>query len=491
MPGDAPFDLAELHERAVGRHIVVVGAGIGGLVAALEVAKLGIRVTVLDAAERPGGAIRSAEVAGLALDLGAESFATRGGHVERILGELELSGEVVDPGTGAGGAWISGLPGVGAAPIPTGGVLGIPGNPFADDVRRVIGWRGAWRAYLDRIRPVLTIGHTRSLGDLVAGRMGRRVLDRLVAPVTTGVYSSSPAHIDPDLAAPGLNAAITRAGSLQGAVLALAAERRSAPGGAVRGIRGGMGRLVDALVAAIEGRGGEVRTAAPTIGLERTDDGSWRVLLAGDDVDPIDADGVIVATEEGAARGLLAEHADALDADPPAPGPVVTVVTLVVACPALDAKPRGTGVLTVPGSHRAKALTHSTAKWGWVAEQADPGVHALRVSFGSADEGPATDGMSDAEAAGLALDEASAMLGVSLSRERLRGHRVERFAQSQPAATIGQAEATRAARAAVRGVPRVGVVGAWLSGTGLAQVVPDAVSEADRVRREVLFDPEH
>jgi len=30
-------------------------------------------------------------------------------------------------------------------------------------------------------------------------------------------------------------------------------------------------------------------------------------------------------------------------------------------------------------------------------------------------------------------------------------------------------------------------VGAWLSGTGLAQVVPDARAQADQLRREVLF----
>src|SRR5699024_8852284 len=102
---------------------------------------------------------------------------------------------------------------------------------------------------------------------------------------------------------------------------------------------------------------------------------------------------------------------DGLEVDPPAPGPAVTIVTLVVRSDALDAAPRGTGVLTVPGSHRAKALTHTTAKWPWVADEAGAGVHAVRVSFGSADGAPATDGLSGAEAAVLALEEASALLG--------------------------------------------------------------------------------
>ncbi|MBP2436693.1 protoporphyrinogen/coproporphyrinogen oxidase [Microbacterium amylolyticum] len=488
------IDLLALRDRAAECRIVVIGGGIGGLVSALEFAKLGIRVTVLEAAEHCGGALRSGEVAGLTLDLGAESFATRGGHVAALIEELGLSDDVVSPEHGVGGAWVAGIPGVGAAPLPRGGVLGIPGNPFADDVRRVIGWGGAWRAYLDRLRPVLTIGHASSLGKLVRSRLGTRVLDRLVAPVTSGVYSASPDDIDPDVAAPGLNTAITRAGSLTGAVLDLSSQRASAPGGAVQGLSGGMYRLVAALVERIEHLGGEVRTSVPVAELMRDGEG-WIVrceAIEGHDEESetIAADAVVVATDEKTARELIAPHTDgALSALPPVAGPVVDIVTLVVRSPALVDAPRGTGVLTVPGSHRAKALTHASAKWAWVREQAGAGVHVIRVSFGTASEQPATDGLTPDNAALLALEEASSLLGVALTRQQLLGHRTERYAQSQPAAMIGLREQTDAARAAIRSARHVGSVGAWLSGTGLAQVVPDAIEEADRVRRALLFAP--
>ncbi len=52
---------------------------------------------------------------------------------------------------------------------------------------------------------------------------------------------------------------------------------------------------------------------------------------------------------------------------------------------------------------------------------------------------------------------------------------------------IGRAAVATAGRAAVHAVPGLAVVGAWLSGTGLAQVVPDAIAEAERVRREALW----
>src|SRR5690606_30249852 len=145
----------------------------------------------------------------------------------------------------AGGAWLAGLPGGIAAPLPKGGVLGIPAVAFAKDVVRIIGWRGAWRAYTDRMRPLLTIGQERSLGRLVRTRMGDLVHDRLVAPVTAGVYSANPDDIDVDIAAPGLNAEMSASGSLSGGVanlLGRRAERAAgkAPGSAVEGLAGGM-----------------------------------------------------------------------------------------------------------------------------------------------------------------------------------------------------------------------------------------------------------
>ncbi|WP_136588067.1 protoporphyrinogen oxidase [Microbacterium hydrothermale] len=495
-----PLDRLVRHAHET--RVIVVGGGIAGLVAARECAKVGLRVTVLEATDVVGGVVRSAEVGGLTLDVGAESFATRGGVVRDLLDELGLGGDVVSPNPA--GAWVAGVPGVGAAPLPKGGVLGIPDNPFAPDVRRVIGWSGAWRAYLDRVRPPLTIGHAHSLGKLVRSRLGERVLDRLVAPVTSGVYSARPDDIDVDLAAPGLNAALTRTGSLTGAVAEVRARRPQtrpadapasdapvteaakapAPGGAVQGIRGGMSRLVDALVAGLRDAEVEVRTGVRAERLSRTADG-WAVSTSVND-EALSARAVIVALPEGPARALLAPVVEGLEAAEPI-APVVEVVTLVLEAPALDAAPRGTGVLTVPGSHVAKALTHSSAKWDWVRDAAEPGVHVVRVSFGAQGEEPATAALDDDAAADLARSEAAAMLGVELPASALRAaHRV-RYVQSQPAATIGRAAVTQAAREAVRAVTGLGATGAWLSGTGLAQVIPDARDEADRVRSVALW----
>ncbi|MFN3165081.1 MAG: phytoene desaturase family protein, partial [Pseudohongiellaceae bacterium] len=56
---------------------VVVGAGIGGLVAALELPRCGVDVTVVERAERPGGKLREVNVNGHSIDAGPTVFTLR------------------------------------------------------------------------------------------------------------------------------------------------------------------------------------------------------------------------------------------------------------------------------------------------------------------------------------------------------------------------------------------------------------------------------
>jgi len=58
-------------------HVVVVGAGVGGLVSALLLAHRGVRVTVLEAAATPGGKMRQLHVDGAAIDAGPTVFTMR------------------------------------------------------------------------------------------------------------------------------------------------------------------------------------------------------------------------------------------------------------------------------------------------------------------------------------------------------------------------------------------------------------------------------
>ena len=467
---------------------VVVGGGISGLLAARELARAGVRTTVLEASGEWGGCVGSHVVAGLTLDSGAESFATRSAAVATLAGELGLGAQIVQPNPG--GAWVQ-LP-EGPRELPKTGVLGIPANPWDPEVRRSLGLIGSLRASFDALLPasVGTAAAATSVADLVRARMGRRVLERLVAPVVGGVHSADPALLDVDMVAPGLRAGLRTHGSLAAAV---AAQRRGPAGpaaqqgagqpgpqkagSAVAGLRGGMHTLITALLAELRGLGATLLSGTRADAVERIP-GGWRVTAGGD---RFDAGRLVVAVEGPAAVGLLAGTVPALTALRPDAGPDVRLVTLVLDRPALDAAPRGTGVLVAPQGPgvRAKALTHATAKWAWLSERTQPGRHVLRLSYGRGEHLPKNGAAtapgpgSDEDLFEAALEDASALLGVPLSQTDVVGWDVVRWSGALPFAALGHKRRVDEVRKLCAAEGNLAVVGGWLSGNGLAAIVAD------------------
>ncbi len=378
---------------------VVIGGGIAGLVVARDLGRAGRRVVLLEAGDRLGGEVSRHTVAGVDLDAGAESFATRGDIVATLATQLGLGDELVAPDPR--GAWVIESDG-GAFPLPATGILGIPGTAMAQDVIDVIGTRAALRAEMDSLLPGPVGAKEQKLGPLVRRRMGSAVLDRLVTPVVMGVHSAHPDDLDVDRVAPGLRQQLLHQNSLARAVREL--RSLSKAGSAVGGIRGGIVRLVDELAADLETYGVDVRLGSRA----RSYDSS---SVTTDSGERLTASHVVVA--------LGARDAAALDGRAaPATG-LITLATLVVRAPELDAAPRGTGVLVAPGqpSIRAKALTHASVKWAWVAERAE-GRHVLRLSY---DAPVVTRATADVELRALALADAQAILGTPLDDSRVDG----------------------------------------------------------------------
>ena len=165
----------------------VIGGGIAGLVVARRLALAGRTVVLREASDRLGGTVARHTVAGLDLDAGAESFAVYGGVVATLAAELGLETEL----PAAGGAWLQSVSGV-AHPLPATGVFGIPGHPLSTDARAVLGLASAMRAAAEAVLPRSAVAIDETVGSLVRRRMGRGVLEKLVAPVVHGVYSLDP-----------------------------------------------------------------------------------------------------------------------------------------------------------------------------------------------------------------------------------------------------------------------------------------------------------
>src|SRR5699024_6164869 len=67
------------HREPVPQRVAVVGGGIGGLAAALAVrrGRPDVEVVILEAADRIGGKLASADIAGVRVDVGAEALLCR------------------------------------------------------------------------------------------------------------------------------------------------------------------------------------------------------------------------------------------------------------------------------------------------------------------------------------------------------------------------------------------------------------------------------
>jgi oxygen-dependent protoporphyrinogen oxidase len=399
--------------------VCVVGGGIAGLVVARRLALAGRRVVLYEAGDRLGGSVGAHVVAGLTLDAGAESFAARGGTVQGLAGDLGLAGDVVEPAPVS--SWLQ--PATGApVPMPATSLLGIPADPLAPDVVTAVGPQAAHRAALDARLPRSWGAQATTLGALVRARMGAGLLDALVAPVTYGVHSLRPDALELDRVAPGLREALARHGSLSAAVVALRAV--APPGSAVRGLRGGVHRLVPALADELARLGVDVRL---------------RTRI--EDVHGLP--GTVVVAAPGVAASA-------------APGRRITLVTLVVEQPELDDAPRGSGLLVAPGAHAvgARALTHSTAKWAWLRAAAG-GRHVLRLSYDHAPD----------DALDAARADAQTLLGVRL-----------------PASCVVDADVVTLARPAAATPPAgVLVVGETVAGAGLAGIVAHANLVVDQL----------
>ncbi len=430
----------------------------------------GLRPEVVEAGPTLGGCVARHTVGGLDLDAGAESYATATPAVSNLLSDLGLDSAIVSPNPV--GAWVRHARGT--APLPAAALLGIPGRPFAADVRRVLGIVGATRASLDLLLPgwVGSAGDAPvSLGTLVAHRMGRAMVERLVEPVAGGVYSTDPDQLDVDSVQPRLRATVRELGSLAKAVRQLRGGG-DRPGSAVAGLSGGLFALVAALHRAVCRAGGTVSTGVRVKALEQVD-GGWLLRTGNGDLPASD---VVLAVPGPAATALLGGVGIDL---PAATTSDVLLVTLVVDHAGLDTQPRGTGVLVSRHATgvAAKALTHATAKWAWLAEQAGPSRHVLRLSYGRGGDRHAPGG----ELIGQAIADAAVLTGVGLTATSLVDSDVVRWTSALPRPQPGHRAAMDALLEDVGARRGLYLTGSMVAGTGLAAVVADARAVAARI----------
>ncbi|MDX3757123.1 protoporphyrinogen oxidase [Streptomyces mirabilis] len=450
--------------------VVVVGGGIAGLAAAHRLLDRGARVTVLEASDRVGGKLLPGEIAGARVDLGAESMLARRPEAVALAREVGLADRLQPPATATASLWTRGV----LRPMPKGHVMGVPGTAAA--LSGVLSDEGLARIERDAELPRTEVGDDVAVGEYVAARLGREVVDRLVEPLLGGVYAGDAYRISMRLAVPQLFAALRTHVSLTEAVREIQAKAAAAQqtGPVFMGIEGGVGQLPLAVARSVRARGGEILTGATVTELRRAGDGGWRVVAGGR---VLHADGVVVAVPAGPAAALLRAEAPAA-ATELAGVEYASMALVTLAYRRADITlPEGSGFLVPPvDGHTIKASTFASRKWGWIAEE-NPDLLVLRTSVGRYGETEVL-GRDDADLVDVSRHDLREATGLAAEPVATR---VTRWDDGLPQYPVGHHTRVARVREHVAKLPGLAVCGAAYDGVGIPACVASAYAAVDQL----------
>ncbi|MFE5918838.1 protoporphyrinogen oxidase [Streptomyces sp. NPDC056468] len=466
--------MREVETRRGAGQVVVIGGGIAGLAAAHRLLAGGGRVTVLEASDRVGGKLLPGEIAGARVDFGAESMLARRPEAVALAREVGLADRLRPPATATASIWTRGA----LRPMPKGHVMGVPGTAAA--LTGVLSDEGLARIDRDADLPRTEVGDDAAVGEYVAARLGREVVDRLVEPLLGGVYAGDAYRISMRSAVPQLYQAAKTHDSLTEAVREIqakaAAGRQTGP--VFMGIEGGVGRLPLAVAESVRARGGEIVTGAPVTELRREATEGWRVV-AGDRV--LHADAVVVAVPAPAAAGLL--RAEAPEAAAELDGIEYASMALVtLAYRRVDTDlPAGSGFLVPPVDGRTiKASTFASQKWGWIADE-NPDTVVLRTSLGRYGETEIL-GREDDHLVDVSRRDLRAATGLDATPLETR---VTRWTDGLPQYPVGHHARVARVREHVAKVPGLAVCGAQYDGVGIPACIASAYAAVDQLEGDL------
>lgn len=438
----------------------VVGGGISGLVAAyrLRRAEPSARITMFDPADRLGGVLRTEQLAGQSMDVGAEAFVARRPEVAELLTELGL--KQISP-TGVRPLICSGAR---LHQMPVGTMAGVPAQSEA--LRGLVDDATLRQIHTEATRALSwQPGDDPAVAQLVGERFGDQVVSRSVDPLLAGVYAGSSATIGLRSALPALATNLDRgAPSLTAAVQAALAAVPPTGGPVFGAVDGGYRVLVEALVARTGAHWAQVAVES----LERTAQG-WRLT---DDEGAIwSADGVVLALPAPRLARLVAEVAPQTAAAARRI-PVASAAVVALALPGGTPLPAQSGVLVAAGEYlRTKAITLTSRKWGRGGN-----VELLRLSYGRYGDDLART-VGDDQLLSWALADLAEVFGIATEPV---DHRVQRWLDAMPQYGPGHGDLVAELRA---GLPAgLSVAGGYLDGIG----VPACVASATRAVAELV-----
>ncbi|RJQ82248.1 protoporphyrinogen oxidase [Pseudonocardiaceae bacterium YIM PH 21723] len=458
--------------------IAIIGGGVSGLTAAYRLRGLlgpGAQLTVFEQADRLGGKLDTAELAGQPFDLGAEAFLARRPEALALIGELGMTDQLAHPAKAAprlraGGRTVG---------LPARTAMGVPADP--DTAAEVLSPVGAERVHKEPLLPGLNWDRSDiTVGELLRARMGGEVVERLVDPLLGGVYAGRADQLSLRATMPALAKALD-----DGARSLTEAARRTLPTSPnpapVFGtLTGGLSTLIRALSRA---SGVQIRLGQPVRQLGRLAEG-WRVSY-GAELFPESGefDGVVLAVPAPSARRLLTDvslRAAGLLAGVDLASMAVVGVTLAGDAPL----PSASGVLIAEKERRrdgtpfaTKAFTFSSRKWDHVGAR---GVF-IRGSIGRYGE-TAMLQREDSELVAMVLRDLAELTDIDFTPTHTV---VRRWGGGLPQYHLNHLSTVDSLEREIGTLPRLEMAGAALHGVGIPACIATATAAAERLAADV------
>jgi protoporphyrinogen/coproporphyrinogen III oxidase len=448
--------------------VLVVGAGISGLVAAYRLKLAGFTVQVIEARTRPGGVIGTVARDGCLFERGPNSALDTTPLIGALVDALGLGAQMRFASQVADKRYV----------MRDGALTPLPTSPGAFFATRLF----SLSAKLALVREIFVAPSPpdadESIAAFVRRRLGHEFLDYAIDPFVAGIYAGDPEKISVRAAFPKLLALEQRWGSLIRGQIFGARERKRQKESAKNTAKsfaflGGMQVLTDALAASV----GPVALNARATSLVRDAAGVFTVRCEqGGQAAAWQARAVVLATPADATAALLREHApDAAAAlDSILYAPVATVASAYAAA-GVEHPLDGFGCL-VPRKERRRVLgvLFSSSMF----EGRAPAGTALLTTFIGGQRNPELPGLPEADIAALAHAEHSTLLG---ARQAPLFQAVTCWPRAIPQYTIGHLGRVARAEAARQVLPGLHFCANWKGGVSVGDCIKNGHLEAQAV----------
>lgn len=440
------------------RRLVVVGGGITGLAAAWTARRLtaqlpdGLDIVVLERDRQVGGKARSTLDRGWLLESGPGGFLSGRPELTQLIDDAGLASLATTANAAAARRFI----------YRAGALREIVPNPVGFARSGILGPAGLLRFLGEPFIPRRRDGTEETVWEFAARRLGAEVADRLIMPMTLGIFAGDAKRLSLPAAFPRMHALEREHGSL---IRGLIAKRGKTAAGTLTSFPEGLETLPRTLA-----RRGDfaVRCGAEVSAIARAGAG-WHVHVAGD-ATPLFADGVVLAGEPWAMAPLLRPLSAAAAHDlegiycPP-----VTVVGLGYAEAECPSVPRGFGVLIT----RGEGYRMLGNLWdSHIFPHRSPDGHVLiRLMLGGAVD-PDAGRLSEVEAIALARAEVARMYGIT-AMPRFEG--AVRWPRAIAQYELGHLARVSRVDAAVRALGGLVIGGSGLHGVSFADAAVSGV----------------